>query len=95
MIKIYSSYIFGLHPSFWHIAPKTLEISSKECSKGVSCYVNKVNLDLRTRAGCQEKQPCDWRVGTFGPTSRPAGGEKGWRMNRPPMANDLVVMPME
>ena len=48
--------------------------------ENVFCYVNEVTFGkplghLRVGAGCQEKQPCDWRVGTFSPT---------------PWVNDLV-----
>ena len=43
-------------------------------------------------AGCQEIQLCDWRAGTFNPgaLTSPWGGEKGWRLNKSLIANDLI-----
>ena len=54
-------YIFGLHPSFWHRAPKTWNFLCDESYKGVFCYVIGLTLEphLRMGAGCQENQPCD------------------------------------
>ena len=44
-------------------------------------------------AGCQEDQPCDQRVGTFGSHPLISGegvGRGGWRLNQSPTANDLI-----
>lgn len=32
----------------------------------------------------------DWRVGTFSPTTDLLEGGRGWRLNQPPMANDII-----
>ena len=46
---------------------------------------------LRMRADCQWDQLCDWRVGTFSPTTpHLQGWERGWRLNQSPTANDLI-----
>ena len=52
-------YIFGLHPSFWHRAPKTWNFLCDESYKGVFCYVIGLTLGphLRMGASCQENQP--------------------------------------
>lgn len=53
--------VFGTEPL------KTLGISQAIRAIKVSYCVNEVNLgpQLRMWVGCQENQPCDWRVGTF------------------------------
>ena len=75
---IYNECIFGLLPCSWCRYPKTLEISTDESNKGVFCYVNKVTTGkyLWMGAGCQDKQPCDWRVRTFDYLPRPLEVER-------------------
>lgn len=46
---------------------KLREFISDESDKGVFCYVNEITygFHLGMGPGCQEIQPCDWRVGNF------------------------------
>ena len=43
-IVIFNKYTFGLHPHFWHRAPKTLGISKVKRVIRVFYYVNEVTL---------------------------------------------------
>lgn len=63
-------HIFGLCPDFCHRACKILEFPKYESNKGVVCYINEVTFGqhVTVEAGCQWRQPCDLRVGTFSPT---------------------------
>ena len=60
---------------------------SDRSNKGVFCYVNEVTFGPHWKmgAGCQEKPPYDWRLGTFSPTPltvRERRGSGGW-INHP------------
>lgn len=39
----------------------------------------------------RETNPRDYRVGTFNPAPDPQGGERDWRPNGAPVANDLMI----
>ena len=57
---------------------KTLEFPD-ESNKCAFCYANKMTfgLHLMVEAGCQEKKPCNWRIGTSSPTSLDSREERG------------------
>ena len=89
-------YIFGLHPSFWHRAPKTWNFLCDESYKGVFCYVIGLTLEphLRMGAGCQENQPCDQKTETFLPALDLQERDWGWRLNHL-IDHVYVMMPPE
>ena len=68
-IVIYNKYIYGLCPVSGAEFLTLLQFSVMRAIK-MAYYVNEVTLrkQLRMRAGCQENQPCDQRIGTLSPT---------------------------
>ena len=95
--KIYFSYIFGLYPQFWaHSSPNPWNVLVIRAIKVSFCSVNEVTLGphLKMGGGCQENQPCDWKVATFSSTpSHLWGGARVWRLNQSsrPMIYSMLV----
>lgn len=51
---------FGLHPRFWHRAPKNVNFLSEERDEGVFCEVNEMIFGWHQRMGAGfQNQPCD------------------------------------